>query len=413
MNLTSPHLQHPKHLAPGKDFAPALAIYHDKAATVTVTSTQVVIVIGGGTVTVDYVGKSLEQVAAEISASSEAISCNALNVVHLLPSGYLFHDGDETPDAGKIVRMRGHVVRYQEETRIRALDPYPETRARPWYPRVDRGSIKVKRQGIDYTFAIPEYAEQEWSPIFGVPFVQASGERPKIVSQKILRVAKTPIFWYRNNISMTIDGVPFGPDKIEDVDIYNGFIKIKVPVSEANKVVIDYVYRETTLVYKEVNLNPSMQHNPGVIDHVVLLYVLPQSDSLGHTRTSTVRHSIGKTIVGAITAMPDIGEPTLVIGAYQVRPTSVIEDLKVTDTRTEGGGIREAEIPDAIKENEELRSLADVAKYDGIPFPGGAGGVMRLERATVQQVGEELVGRLVHKHLSSGGIIVLDPVVTL
>lgn len=411
--MTDPHLRSPRMLAPGKDFAPALVIYHDIDAVVSVSNTQVVIVIGSSTIAITYPGKTLQQVAAEISVNSEAIKANALNAVYQLPAGYLYFDGEQTADGGKVIRMRGHAIKYEEETRIRGLLPYSEHRFRPWYPRLDRGTIKIKRQGVDYIFGIPEYAEQEWSTYFGAPFVDVSSERASTVDRKMIQLARTPVFWYRQNMSLEINGIFMGAGIVADVDEYNGLVRLTVPVSESDRILVSYVYREDTLIYKDINLNPSINQNPAVIDQIVLLYLLPESDSLGRRRTKTVYHKLSKTIVGAISSIGDSAEPILIVGAYQVRPTAVLADIKLTDSRSEGGGIKEEEVQAAIDENMEVRSFADIGQYDGIPFPGSAGGVLRLERSVVTNLGRELVELLAKKHLAAGGVIVLDPVDSL
>lgn len=411
--MTDPHLRSPRMLAPGKDFAPALAIYHDIDAVVSVSNTQVVIVIGSSTIAITYPGKTLQQVAAEISVNSEAVKANALNAVYQLPAGYLYFDGEQTADGGKVIRMRGHAIKYEEETRIRGLLPYSEHRFRPWYPRLDRGRIKIKRQGVDYIFGIPEYAEQEWSTYFGAPFVDVSSERASTVDRKMIQLARTPVFWHRQNMSLEINGIFMGASIVADVDEYNGLVRLTVPVSESDRILVSYVYREDTLIYKDINLNPSINQNPAVIDQIVLLYLLPESDSLGRRRTKTVYHKLSKTIVGAISSIGDSAEPILIVGAYQVRPTAVLADIKLTDSRSEGGGIKEEEVQAAIDENMEVRSFADIGQYDGIPFPGSAGGVLRLERSVVTNLGRELVELLAKKHLAAGGVIVLDPVDSL
>lgn len=413
IDFTSPFLQNPKELAPGPDFAPALAIYFDQAGTLTISASQIEITVGGDTVTINFIGKSLEQVASEISVASPAVSCNPLAVVHALESDELIDNEELTADGGRILRMKRHIVRYQEETRIRALPPYNEHRFRPWYPRVDRGQVKVRRQGVDYVFGVPEYAEQEWSTYFGAPFVDVGSERAQFIDAKTIRLARTPIFWYRRNIAIEVDGIPMGSAIVQDVDVYNGFVKLTTAVSAEKRILVNYTYREAGLIYKQVNLNPSMEHNPMVVDHVVVLYVLPEADSLGHTRSSTVRHTVAKTIVGAISAIPRSSEPTLVLGAYQVRPTAVITDLQVRDSRSRGGGIKEGQVEEAIKRDVEVRSFADIGQYDGISFPAAGAGVLTIERDFLDSIPQDLAERLIHKHVAAGGLVVLNPVETL
>ena len=275
MNFAEPFLLNPRSLAPGRNYAPALSIYHDRDASLVVTSTQIQITIGVVVVNISYVGKSVDQIVSEICVASSAVTANALNRSYLMKSGFLFYNGEKTADGGFVVRMRAHVVKYEEETRIRPLPPYPESRILPWYPRVDRGSIVLRRQGVDFLYSVPEYASQEWSTYFGFPFVDVVGERPTYVSQKILRTARRPVFWYRRNITLNIDGIPFGSSIIDDVDVNNGFIRLTTAVQPDARVFVDYTYRENTLVYKGVDLNPSRNHNPNAVDQTVLLYLKP------------------------------------------------------------------------------------------------------------------------------------------
>ena len=408
MNFWHDHLQNPREIAPGKDYAPALAIYSDKDLTLTVSSTQIDMTIGGEQVTVDYVGETLESLAARITASSQAVIANPLNRSHLLEAGILTYEAELTPDGGAVVRIFGHIVRYEEETRIHSMLPYPSDRSRPWYPLIDRGNVVVERAGVRYIFGIPEYANQEWSTYFGPPFVDVFGVKPVVLSQRKLRVPFRPIFWYRNNISLIVNDIPTGATMIDDIDVNNGFIYLNSPVLPQDKILLEYTYREDRLIYKNVNLNPSIGHNPGVLDRTVLLYAIPEVTALGHTRDRAVYHVIGKTIVGAVSAVPVSDEPVLILGAYQVRPTTVIQELELKDTRRSGGGVRLERHDESLAKNREMHSYTDFGRFDGTPFPGAFGGVLTLPHSLLDRIEEDHIGSLVEKHLAVGGTILLD-----
>jgi hypothetical protein len=408
MNFAAPFLQNPRQLAPGRDYAPALSIYFDREASLVVTSTEIQITIGLDTVNVGYEGKTIDAVVSEICVSSPAVFANALNQSHLMTEGFLFFDGETTADGAWVVRMRAHVVKYEEETRIRALEPYPEHRLLPWHPRVDRGGVLLRRQGVDFLFAVPEYAKQPWSTYFGAPFADVTAERPQFVNQRLLRLARTPVFWYRNNITMTVDGIPFGSSIVEDVDVHNGFVRLTSPVQPQSRVLVNYTYEEKTLIYREVDLNPSRDHNPSIVDQTVLLYLKPVKSSIGELRDRGVYHVIARTIPGAISAIEVSEEPKLVIGAYQVRPLSVLEDVDVRDVRRRGGGIHDDWVTEARARNMEVASYTDVGRFDGVPFPGSGGMVLKLPRSILERLDADRIEKLVSKHIAVGGSVLLD-----
>jgi len=408
MDFWNAHLQSPKSLAPGPDYAPAIVVYPDKAFTLVITSTQLQMTIGGDPVNLTFTGETLETLAENITTLSEAVTANAVNRSHQLLSGQLFYDGEMTPDGGHIIRLKGHIVRYSEETRIRPLLPYPDDRSRPWWPRIDRGNVWVETNGVRYLFGVPEYNEQEWSSYFGAPFIDVFGVRGQIIDEKTIRVPFKPIFWYQDNIRIEVNGVQTGSNLIADVDTHNGFIKLTGPVIPQDRLYLDYTYRESSLLYKDVNLNPSPGHNPAIVDQAVLIYLVPEASSLGHERTHTVRHVVGKTIVGALTAIPRATEPALIVGAYQVRPTTVLDDLEVTDTRRFGGGLSEHRFDEAIGVNRDMHSLTDWGRYDGTPFPGAQSGILKLPRSLMDSIDKDLAEQLVKKHFAAGGALLLD-----
>lgn len=408
MDFWNPHLQSPKFLAPGPDYAPALAIYCDKSFTLVVTSTELQMVIGGDAINITYTGETLETLAERITTIGDAIEANPLNRSHQLTSGQLIGSTDLTPDGGHIVRLKGHIVRYTEETRIRPRMPYPDDRSRPWYPRVDRGTVWLRSNGIKFLFGVPEYNEQEWSGYFGAPFMDVFGVRATVRSEKVIQVPFRPIFWYRDNMSIRVNGIPTGANLIEDVDIHNGLIRLNAPVIRQDKIYLNYTYREDCLIYKAVNLNPSPGHNPGVVDQTVLIYLVPEYSSIGGERKRTVRHVIGKTVIGAMSSIERTDEPALIVGAFQVRPTTVLDDLEITDVRSFGGGVAPPRWTQAVDKNREMHSLTDFGRYDGTPFPGAMSGVLKVPRSLLDTVDADHAEQLMKKHFASGGALLLE-----
>lgn len=409
MNFASPHRKNPVDVLLGQADAPALLVHVDTDdGVVATTSTHVQITVGGQLVNINYVGKSLEDVAADISSSDRSIVASALNTRFQLVADELYMGTLPSADGGSIVRMKGHTVRYTAETRIRSLHPYNESRFLPWYPRVDRGNIVVRKNGIRYIFAVPEYEDQVWSTHYGAPFVDQRGIRPERVSAKVLKLPRTPVFWDERNIFLSVDGNMLGPSIIEDVDTHNGLVYLSVPIPQEGNLVVNYTYLERTYVYKRINLNPSVEHNPNVIDRAIVLYLLPAESSSGRSRSITVHHVTGQTIKGAMESISPGEEPILVIGAYHVRPMGGVMDIEHRDTRDRGGGIDTQQYDQALKKNQEVYSVSDSGRWDGIPFPAAASGVLLLPRELLETYSEDFIQEQVNRHLAIGGNIILD-----
>lgn len=390
--------------------APGLAIYLTQSGTITADGSQISITIGLTTVDVPYVGKSLVEVASQISASSEAIDAVPLNRSGPLEAGFLFIDSadDTTLDGGQIVRARTHAVRYTEDTKIRVLPPYAENRLLPWYPRVDRGSVFIKRYGVKFLFSVPEYAEQEWSVLFGKPYVDQVNVKAEFLTSKLIRVARTPIHWVNHNLGLLVNNQPTGTGIIQDVDVHNGLIRLNTELSSSDSIRATYTHREDCLVYKGVNLNPSIEHNPGIIDQAVVIYLRPTYSSNGQKRTSTVNHIVSRTLTGALTSIPASNEPVLVIGAFYVRPSGVVTDIQLTDTRTRGGGVDQANWDAALAKNREFYSVSDFGRYDGVPFPAAASGILFLPRSILDRFDADFVEKQVARHVAAGGHLLVE-----
>lgn len=410
-DFQSPHSRVPLSLVAGKAYSPALAIYvQDETKDVTIDASSITITSGSTIISVDYVGKSLDEISQDISAESSAVHCNPLAVAYQMTANELYvSSGELTSDGAFVIRMNSHMVQYTEETRIRALPPYPDSRILPWYPRVDRGNVVFHKDGVRYVFSVPEYDAQSWSVHYGKPFFSVRGVKPYSISGKILKVSRKPILWRDRNIRLKINGVLTSPAIVDDVDENNGLIFLNTTLAEDDSVEVSYTYREDTLVYRRINLNPTVDHNPAIVGMTVVLYLLPALTSLGRTRSATVNHAFGTTITAAINSIPYDGpNPILVIGAYQVRPMGSLEDVGVRDIRTRGGGIDHDRYDDALNANTEAYSATDAGRWDGIPFPGAASGVLRLPRNLLDTYPEDFIQEQVNRHLAVGGNILLD-----
>jgi hypothetical protein len=387
----------------------ALAVYLDGGGSLSVNSTNIVLTLGAQTYIFPYVGRTLLEVAADVSSSAAYTHCNALTDAGVLSSSaLLIEDNDTTSDGGTIIRIDGVTVRYEEETRLRALLPYPETRLLPWYPLIDTGTVVLEKDGVRYTFSVPEYDGQAWSMLFGAPIIDRKSVPATVVDASTIQISRTPLYWNGGNLGVGVNGGKPSGALVADADIHNGLVRLRRKIEKRDQVVVDYSYIETRFIYKDLNLNPSPQQNPMIVDQTALLYLVPSSSSLGLSRSDVVRHTVAKTLAGALSAIPRETEPVLILGAFQVRPSGVLNDVSVTDTRVRGGGIRETKYDDALKRNREAYSVADAGRWDGVPFPAAAAGVLRLPKALLNEYDREYIEQVSRRHLAAGGNLILD-----
>ena len=412
MSFKSPHLRVPIHLvgSPSKNRAPALAIYGRQTIAdgdLTVSTTEIQLDDGVDTYTINYVGKSLREVAEEISINAQEFEANPLNEVSYLSTGDLVrYTGDDTLDEGLIIRIEGHVIKYREDVRVRLLLPADTDPRLPWYARIDTGQFIKSHNGIRYFFSVPEYNRQVWSTYFGKPYVDQTNSRVTRVTPKILVCPRTPLFWERGNIKVRING-RLQSGIVEDVDEFNGLIYLTKSIDIADSPTVDYTYREDRYVYRDINLNPSINHMPQFIGQTVLFYLKPSSDSLGRKWGHAVFHSVAPTIEGAVNQIPVGDVPTVLLGALTVRQVNTISEVKLTDTRTRGGGVKHALYDEAVKINRHLLAATDRGTWDVVPYPGNAVLVMSLPATLTGTIDTAEIRKRASRYLAMG----VEPVI--
>jgi hypothetical protein len=397
---------------PAATRAPGLAIYGTTsidAGDVVVGSTTIQLTDGANIITVTYTGKTLKQVAQEISTNSQQYEAIALNeVAYLAADDLLLVADDTTPDGGLVVRLRGHVIRYREDLRIRLLPPHNDDPRRPWFARIDTGQVVKVHKGIRYLFRIPEYDDQPWSTLYGKPYVDQSGVQPLRIDARTLQVPRRPIFWHRGNVVVNVNGVRQSTNMVEDVDEHNGFIFLSRPVEQQDVVQVAYVYREQTYIYPDINLNPTTNHMPQFVGQFVLFYLKPAADSIGRTWLRTVLHSAAATLEGAISQIPNEDVPVMLLGALAVRQVNTIDEVKVIDTRSRGGGLYPDKYQHSVKVNRHMMAVTDRGNWDGVPYPGNAVVIVDLPASLKDalEVGE--IRQRVQRHVAMGVEPVLD-----
>lgn len=405
------HQKVPVHLVSQRDKSHGLAIYYSKEGsfstdfTISGTDTSVVLTQNSPSKTEEiiYTGRSIAGFETAINISNMPFRAVALNDAINLSSGELsFNTSAPNYEGGYIVDLKRHIVKYNEETRIRVSGISSSFRRDPWYPKINIGKILKKYRGKTYLFNVPEYENQLWHPVYGRPYIKI--EAPlRYMGNKKYSVGFSNIYYRDNNVIVSTDiGVEI-PNIVEDVDQRNGLIYLKSNLEKDVKLEASFVIKANFFIYQGINLNPAIEHNPGMAGRYVLLYLKPSEvNPDGVIRKKSVYHQVGNGLLNAISSLPDTTEPILLLGAFHIRQTNDYEDTNVLDTRTRGGGIKEDKYKEALKANKNMYSSSDVGFVDGVPYPGSSVVVAEIpeELKNIMTVAE--IKRRIAKHVTLG-----------
>jgi len=398
----------PTHLTPveASGYAPAISFYKDEGVlSISVSGSS--ITVEGQEFTINGV-KSLSLLAAEIKRALPSIDVHPLMDVAPAAGSIFQAEDDETIDGGTILRYLGMSLRVLERTRIRLVKPHPDAPSAAWWGRINRGTLRATYKGITYTFGVPEYWNQSWSPKYGAPYKEYGGVECTIVDDHKLRLPRTPVLW-PGPLTLYRNGKEMQPSIVEDVSSHNGLVYLNSPVSLNDRIHADFVYEETNYVYKGVNLNPTLQHSPYLVDRFVVYYLVPHQSNAGLRNSTCVRHAVGDTLDGAISDLAKgvKGEvPIVLLGAIRSRQVEDAIDVSVYDARRPGGGVKDD--VDATRIESEAWFYSDIGNYDGRPYPGNAVVIVRLPENIKTLFSEDEIYRKTKRHLALGVLPVVD-----
>lgn len=398
----------PAHLTPTVfgGYTPALAVYKDEG-TLSLSISGDSVVVDGQSFT--YTGnKSLALLAAEINRTLPSITARPLMDVAPVSDSLLQYDDDTTPDGGQILRYMGFHTQITERTRIRLLKPHPDGPDAAWWPRINRGSMRSSHEGVTYTFSVPEYWNQSWSPKYGAPYKEYGGVEASVIDEHTIQLPRVPVLW-PGPLTLKRNGKTMQSSVIEDVSSHNGRIYLNNTVGLSDRIVADFVYEEENYIYKGINLNPTLQHAPYLVDRFVVFYLVPERSDAGLRNKTCVRHVVGDTLEGAISELAKgVSEqtPVVLLGAIRTRQVEDAADVSVYDARRPGGGVKE-EI-DAVKRESEAWFYTDIGNYDGRPYPGNAVVIVKLPENVKTTFTEDEVQQRVRTHLALGTLPIVD-----
>jgi len=398
----------PVHLTPivASGYAPAISFYKDDGV-LSISAGSTSITVEGQEFS--YTGeKSLSLLAAEIKRALPNVDARPLMDVAPAAGSIFQAANDETPDGGTVLRYLGMSVQIQERTRIRLVKPHRDGPSAAWWARVNRGTLKTTYEGIRYTFGVPEYSSQSWSPKYGAPYKEYGGVEAEVIDDHKLRLPRTPILW-PGPLTLYRNGKAMQPSVVEDVSSHNGIVYLNSPVALNDRILVDFVYEEENYVYKGVNLNPTLQHAPYLVDRFTVFYLVPHTSNAGLRNTTCIRHVIGDTLEGAISELAKgvTGQtPIVLLGAIRTRQVEDAVDVSVYDARRPGGGVKED--INAQKIESEAWFYADIGNYDGRPYPGNAVVIVRLPENVKTIFSEDQVQSKVRNHLALGVLPITD-----
>ncbi len=225
--------------------------------------------------------------------------------------------------------------------------------------------------------------------------------------------------------------------EVLDVDIDNGRIYLKDPISFKDEVYVNYMFEENFYEYKgyfdenlgiffHLDFNPLPGHvstmpvkkKEGEKEYVVYervpsvkllnkdiyIYVLPYHDGFGVYRSNTVRHCFS---VEEWKHIQEMNPRALLLSIVHVREHTQVEDTVVMDARTRGGGLKETISRQQIKEVQpDSLSHWDMGTWDGEAYSQQGVIVIKVPRSVLQEYGgrfsEEEVINIVDKHKAAG-----------
>lgn len=423
-----------------------LAIYPDIQSgstkpQVSITSTSITVKYGSIQEQVLFVGKSVEQLAADINRTAVPVKCVALSNSLSLSSGDFIQTSgfitipdsfsvyDRTIDNGVILRSAKWSIKYNDTAKIRILAPYNDSFMLPWYPRISIGAFTQEYKGRKFNFYIPEYNLQTWSTLYGMPFKDLKSASVSVKDTNLIQLPRYPIHWNGDNLIFYNDGSPISNFIIEDIDVNNGLVYIKPGSFPNGNITVDYTYLENSFVYPYLNINAHFSQNPSLIDKFVVFYLLPAEGTIAVKNNRTVYHKIADNLQEAIDSIEveNSDLPIAIIGAYSIQQVLSSDRVTILDTRVLGGGLVNDELKSPVhiidtvftlnNDNkkqpiedifDDAKSFWDIGNYDGEPYPGAASVVVKVPDYLQDKFTNANIKSKVSKFISAGVYPIID-----
>lgn len=291
---------------------------------------------------------------------------------------------------GTVIRQDLVHIKYRDDTLVE-VRPFRQLNAQDrWYARIGIGTFIRTEGSIEYIYSIPEFDDQIFSTRFGTGTYRETVEKPRIIGAFTLAVKRKPIFKGSTVKLLGAGGQTDITSLIKDVDLNNGFIYLRSPVSDDDDLEVSYAYSEDTFEYREIDLNPTLAHNSDIREKFVGIYIVPSKirdiSDLANPITiaeqdRTIFHVVADTVQGVKDAIEDptltftpsipnanpVAYRPILLAIVQPVQTGEVDQVKFVDTRTRGGGLDE----DLRKKDFPFREgemYWDIGFWEGEPF---------------------------------------------
>lgn len=425
-------------------WTPCIAIYYSGTGTVAITQqSSTVLRVTDGTVTSDitFTNRDITDIISDINRVQGFTAKTLVNVgKERITADSLFIDTSDRHENGAyLIRYKGHILKSKETNVIQLKTPHSVSRFEPWYARVGRGKFRARFGNVSYdaypginpntiyTFSTPEYMDQAWSLIYGPPYKDVIGEIPQSikysskVSASVLRVARGPIYWKNNNISIRIKGSRQSPNIIKYVDENNRLIYLNQKIDNNIPTTVDYSYRELDYIYDSIDLNASIANNPVLVDTYVAFYLKPTaSDGALISGGNGIFHEVLNTEVAgrvkvarlipetAKTESPQY-EPVIYLGSINIRQAHDHDDIEVIDTRTRGGGLYAESVEEFSRSWRETNYFFDIGSLDGLEIPGNSAIVIKVPSSVrTRGMSKQEIEQRVSKNVALGIVPIVE-----
>lgn len=283
-------------------------------------------------------------------------------------------------------------------------------------------------------YEIAESDNVPWSIKHGRPYRDIVNEHPIVLDEKTLQVREAPILLVDKPTPTPGLGDPARPEfklykratmadpwtevtlsEIKDYNVSNGIIILEdaLPIPDENLVKVTYTTSRPVFHYKGTRaeplvLNPYLSESEELLNRPIYIGILPKyvtKDGVvvpGSTTDETLFWT---------TDLSDISDPIssnynpffLQLGIVYISPTSQIENLKILDTRSRGGGARPEELlSELIKSIEESKYYWDIGNDQGMSYQVGGFVIIRLPSELKTYFKKSEIIDIIEKNITSG-----------
>lgn len=357
-------------------------------------------------------------------------------------------------------------------SQVRPILPAETDPDSQWRMRFTRGQVYVTKGGVPRRYSVPEWDDQIFLPI--APYKYAAYKEAKQITNRVVQTTRYPLHMdaenalyinilitdelgrakrgYTDNPNLAFwndeDGRPteIRMTQISNTDISisrdNGFIRLGTEIEPTDKVIVSHYYKEEYLEYLGYDFNPV--YNSQALGRRVIFYARPDVPdvpgnkaiyhiALNEVDMTTVEYNdpqlsllnnstdindlsgVNKTYTNFIEANPNL----LLLASVDIAKRSAPQDVVKIDTRVRGGGLRKGVNPAPYYgQYPEVGFFADIANWDGRPYPGMVASYIELPhhlitgKGTLKSVDdlvltEAEVKELVKKHMALGAYPVI------